>query len=76
MHIPMGPQKPITSKFARRLYLQIAQNNIQIEMQKQELRRLKRLKRKLEVLHICHEFEKVMTELRHVASTFVTDTHA
>ena len=76
MHIFMGPQKSITSQLDRRLYLQIAQNNIQIEMQKQELKRLKRLKRKLEIIQICHEFEKLMSELRYVGSTLANNTHA
>lgn len=64
MHISMDPQKPITSKFARRLYLQIAQNHIQIDIQRQELKRLKRLKRKLEVLQHYRDFETLMSEVR------------
>lgn len=64
----MGPQKPITSKLARRLYLQIAKNNIEIELQKQELKRLKRIKRKLEILQICHDFEKLMSEIHYYGS--------
>jgi len=63
----MDPQK-CTSRLARQLFLQIAKNRIEIDLQTNHLLKLQREKRKLQIVQVFPFYKLLLNQIQQKAS--------